>query len=59
MRYQSEQPERQIQSSDAAPEMTMDERSRAIREFIDSGQVRHITTADVIAYHDEINKLIA
>jgi hypothetical protein len=39
----------------AAPRMTSDERAKAIQDFIDAGLVTHITTADVIAHHDEIN----
>jgi len=63
MPYAPDRSEPQMQSIDAAtetmPEVMPDARSRAVQEFIDAGQVRHITTADVIAYHDEINKSIA
>jgi|TARA_B100000809_G_scaffold203823_1_gene205021 hypothetical protein len=63
MPYAPDQSEPQIHSIEATTEMmpeTMpDARARAAQEFIDAGQVRHITMADVIAYHDEINKLIA
>ena len=67
MPYAPDRSEPQMQSIDAAtetmpevmPEVMPDARSRAVQEFIDAVQVRHITTADVIAYHDEINKSIA
>jgi hypothetical protein len=47
---------RRIQRIKAAPGMTADEQAQAIQDFIDSGQVKRITTADVVAHHDEINR---
>ena len=46
---------RRIQRIKAAPGMTADEQAQAIQNFIDSGQVKRITTADVITHHDEVN----
>jgi hypothetical protein len=56
MNYASSHARRRVQRIKAAPVMTMDERAQAIQDFIDSGQVKHITKADVIAYHDEVNR---
>ena len=56
MPYASHHAMRRIQRIKAAPGMTADEQDQAIRDFIDSGQVKHITTADVIAHHDEMNR---
>lgn len=56
MHYASNHAMRRIKRIKAAPGMTADEQAQAIQEFIDSGQVKHITTADVIAHHDEMNR---
>ena len=32
--------------------MTADKQAQAIQDFIDSDQVKRITTADMIAHHD-------
>ncbi|MDP7343429.1 MAG: hypothetical protein QF767_08780 [Alphaproteobacteria bacterium] len=55
MKYASNHAMQRIQRVKAAPKMSADERAQAVQDFIDSGQVTHITTADVIAYHDEMN----
>jgi|AP95_1055475.scaffolds.fasta_scaffold370753_1 hypothetical protein len=57
MNYTSNHAMQRIQRIKAAPKMTAEEQSRAIQEFIDFGQVTYITTADVIAHHDEMNQL--
>ena len=56
MSYASDHAMRRIQRIKAAPGMTADEQAQAIQDFIDSGQVKRITTADVIAHHDEVNR---
>ena len=56
MLYASNHAMRRIKRIKAAPGMTTDEQAQAIQDFIDSGQVKHITTADVIAHHDEVNR---
>ena len=56
MHYASNHAMRRIQRIKAAPGMTADEQAQAIQEFIDFGQVTHITAADVIAHHDEVNR---
>ena len=45
-----------IKRINAAPRMTPDEQAQAIEDFINSGQMTHITTVDVIAHHDEVNE---
>ena len=47
---------RHIKRIKAAPGMSTDEQAQAIQDFIASGRVTHITTADVIAHHDEVNR---
>lgn len=56
MSYASGHAMRRIQRINAAPGMTADEQAQAIQDFIDSGQVKRITLADVIAHHDEVNE---
>ena len=47
---------RHIKRIKAAPGMSTDEQAQAIQDFITSGRVTHITTADVIAHHNEVNR---
>ncbi len=56
MHYASNHAKQRIKRIKAAPGMTADEQAQAIQNFIDSGHVKHITTADVIAHHDEVNR---
>jgi len=56
MFYASNHVMRRIKRIKAAPEMSTDEQTQAIQDFIASGRVTHITTADVIAHHDEVNR---
>ena len=47
---------KRVERVKAAPRMTADERDRSIQDFVDAGLATRITAADVIAYHDEINR---
>ena len=47
---------RHIKRSKAAPGMSTDEQAQPIQTIIASGRVTHITSADVIAHHDEVNR---
>ncbi|MDA0231416.1 MAG: hypothetical protein O3B21_14685 [Proteobacteria bacterium] len=55
MSYASGHAMRRIRRIKAAPGMTADDQAQAIQNFINSGQVKRITSADVIAHHDEVN----
>jgi len=55
MSYASGHAMRWIQRIEAASGMTADKQAQAIQNFIDSGQVKRIATANMIAHHDEAN----